>query len=322
LLEAGGDVAGYGLEPSISPSLYWQTGINKEIHSIIGDIRDRDKVIKAVTEIRPDIVFHLAAQPLVGLSYREPALTYDINIMGTVNILEALRLVPSVRSFLNVTTDKVYKNNEWYWGYRENESLCGFDPYSNSKSCSELVTVSYRNSFFSIDNSPAISTARSGNTIGGGDYAEGRILTDCVRAALEGKEIVLRNPNPIRPYLSILDCLKGYLLLVEKQSTDNSLAGEYNFGPDNENCITAGDLATLFCSVWGPEIRWKMQESENTFRESNFLKLDSSKAKALLGWEPIMSVKSSVEKLIEFEKCVTDEEKRICLKRQIYSYFH
>jgi CDP-glucose 4,6-dehydratase len=322
LLEAGGEVVGYGQEPSMSPSLYWQTGINEEIHSIIGDIRDRDKVIKAVAEIRPDIVFHLAAQPLVGLSYREPALTYDINIMGTVNILEALRFVPSVRSFLNVTTDKVYKNNEWYWGYRENENLCGLDPYSNSKSCSELVTVSYRNSFFNSGNSPAISTARSGNTIGGGDYAEGRLMTDCVRAALEGKEIILRNPYPIRPYLHILDCLWGYLLLAEKQMADRALAGEYNFGPYDGNCVTTGTLVELFCKTWGLDAHWKAQSSENTFREANFLKLDSSKAKTLLDWNPVLDIESSVKKTIEFEKCSTDEEKTLCLKRQLKSYFY
>jgi CDP-glucose 4,6-dehydratase len=322
LLHAGGDVIGYGLEPSTEPSLYLQTGINNKIHSIIGDIRDRDEVMKAVRETKPDIVFHLAAQPLVGFSYCEPALTYDINVMGTVNILDALRFTPSVCSFVNVTTDKVYENREWCWGYRENENLCGLDPYSNSKSCSELVTYSYRKSFFNNDNSPVVSTARSGNVIGGGDYAEGRIITACVQAALEGKEIILRNPHPIRPYLHILDCLWGYLLLAEKQSADKSLVGEYNFGPGDGNCVTAGTLAGLFCEIWGQGACWKAQDGQNIFREANFLKLDSSKVKASLGWESVLDITSSVKKAVEFEKCPTDKGKLFCLQQQIKTYFN
>jgi CDP-glucose 4,6-dehydratase len=321
LLESGSEVTGYGLEAPKTPSLYVKTGLDKYIHSITGDIRNRDKVVKAVTDAKPDIVFHLAAQPLVGLSYREPALTYDINVMGTVNILEALRLTASVRSIVNVTTDKVYENKEWCWGYRENENLCGLDPYSNSKSCSELVTFSYRKSFFKDENSVIISTARSGNVIGGGDYAEGRIVTDCVQAALERREIVLRNPYPIRPYLHVLDCLWGYLLLAEKQYTDRSFAGEYNFGPKDENCVTVGTLAELFCETWGQGIRWKIEDNKKTFREANFLKLDSSKAKLLLGWEPGLDIRSAIKEVIEFEKCITDEEKLSCLKNQIKMYF-
>jgi CDP-glucose 4,6-dehydratase len=321
LLESGSEVIGYGLETPKTPSLYVKTGLEKHIHSIIGDIRDRDKIIKAVVETRPDIVFHLAAQPLVGLSYSEPALTYDINVMGTVNILEALRLTPSVRSFVNVTTDKVYENKEWCWGYRENENLCGLDPYSNSKSCSELVTFSYRKSFFNDENSAIISTARSGNVIGGGDYAAGRIITDCVQAALEGREIILRNPYPIRPYLHILDCLWGYLLLAEKQCADKSLAGEYNFGPGDGNCVTTGTLAGIFCEIWGQDIRWKVEDNKHTFHEANFLKLDSSKAKALFGWEPSFGIRSAVKEVIEFEKCIADEEKLSCLRSQIRMYF-
>jgi CDP-glucose 4,6-dehydratase len=322
LLEAGSEITGYGLEAPETPSLYIKTGIDKHIHSIIGDIRDRDKVIKAVMETGPDIVFHLAAQPLVGLSYREPAPTYDINVTGTVNILEALRFTPSIRSFVNITTDKVYENKEWCWGYRENENLCGLDPYSNSKSCSEMVTFSYRKSFFNNEDSAVISTARSGNVIGGGDYAEGRIITDCVRATLEGKEIILRNPYPIRPYLHILDCLWGYLLLAEKQSCDRSLAGEYNFGPKDGNCVTSGTLAGLFCEIWGQKAFWRTENNKNTFREANFLKLDSSKAKALLDWEPVFDIRSAVKEVIEFEKCVTDGEKISCLKKQIRAYFN
>jgi CDP-glucose 4,6-dehydratase len=321
LVHAGGEVTGYGLEPTDSPFFYTQTDIEKNIHSIIGDIRERDKVINAVKEIKPDIVFHLAAQPLVRLAYRQPVLTYDINVMGTVHILEALRFTSSIRSLVNVTTDKVYENKEWLWGYRENDNLCGLDPYSNSKSCSELVTVSYRNSFFNTEESAAISTARSGNVIGGGDYAEDRIIPDCIRAAIAGKDITLRNPYPIRPYLHILDCLWGYLLLAEKQFASRSLAGEYNFGPDEKNCVSTGTLAELFCDTWGQNIHWNVQGAVDNFLEANFLKLDSAKAKDLLGWKPAWDIKTGLKKVVEFAKIKTDKGRQACIEDQIKSYF-
>jgi CDP-glucose 4,6-dehydratase len=224
LLHAGAEVTGYALEPPTEPSLFEQTGLKNKIHSVIGDIRDKEKLLQTVQELKPEFVFHLAAQPLVRLSYREPVMTYETNVMGTVYILEALRLSSPVKSFVNVTTDKVYENKEWHWGYRENENLCGYDPYANSKSCSELVTHSYRNAFFCNVDSPAISTVRSGNVIGGGDYSEDRIIPDCVRAVLAGKEIVVRNPHSIRPYQHVLDTLAGYLLLAAKQYRDKQFA--------------------------------------------------------------------------------------------------
>jgi CDP-glucose 4,6-dehydratase len=230
-LQAGAKVTGYALQPPTTPSLFSQTKTEKDIHSITGDIRDRDTLVKAVSNTKPDIIFHLAAQPIVRLSYREPAATYETNVMGTVNILEAVRLTSSIKSFVNITTDKVYENREWYWGYRENENLCGFDPYSNSKSCSELVTYSYRNSFFNTETSPAISTARSGNVIGGGDYAEDRIIPDCIRAVNEKKEIIVRNPCSTRPYQHVLECLSGYLVLAEKQCNDKPFKGRITLAP-------------------------------------------------------------------------------------------
>jgi CDP-glucose 4,6-dehydratase len=319
LLLAGADVAGFALEPK-KPSLFLQSGLGGRINSITGDIRDRDVLVQLVQNIKPDIIFHLAAQPLVRLSYREPAATYEINVMGTVNILEAIRLTPSVRSFVNITTDKVYENKEWYWGYRENENLCGLDPYSNSKSCSELVTYSYRKSFFDTENAPAISTARSGNVIGGGDYAEDRIIPDCVRAALEKKDIVLRNPCSIRPYQHILDCLSGYLILAKKQYDDKKFAGNYNFGPDEKSCVTTGQLAELFCDIWGNGICWKISPDEQLFYEANFLKLDCSKAKAILGWKSRWDIKMAVGKTVEFAKAATNEERLACLEEQIKNY--
>jgi len=320
LLQAGAEVTGYALEPPTTPSLFAQAKIEKDIHSIISDIRNRDALIKAVCDAKPDIAFHMAAQPLVRLSYREPAETYEVNIMGTVNILEAVRLTSSVKSFVNVTTDKVYENREWHWGYRENENLCGFDPYSNSKSCSELVTHSYRNSFFCDKDTTAISTARSGNVIGSGDYAEDRVIPDCVRAMEAKTEIVIRNPYSTRPYQHVLDCLSGYLLLAEKQYNDKTLEGAYNFGPDDESCVSTGKLAELFCEAWGSGASWSVQ-GDGGPHEANFLKLDCSKAKAVLGWKPRCDIKTAVEKTVEFAKYGTDDERLDCINEQIQEYF-
>jgi len=320
LLYAGADLTGYALESPTDPALFGQIGLEKKMRSVIADIRNRDNLIQVMCEVKPDIVFHLAAQPLVRRSYLEPALTYETNVMGTVNILEAVRLTSSVKSFVNVTTDKVYENKEWHWGYRENENLCGFDPYSNSKSCSELVTYSYCNSFFGDKDAPAISTARSGNVIGGGDYSDDRILSDCVRAAVTGKDIIVRNPCSIRPYQHVLDGLSGYFLLAEKQYLDKKFEGNYNFGPDDESCIPTGVLVELFCKAWGSGAAWRVQEN-NGPHEANFLKLDCSKAKAVLGWKPKWDIKTAVEKTVEFAKSKIDEEKIACVNRQINEYF-
>ena len=304
LILAGADVTGYSLEPPTIPSLFEQTKTAVQMNSITGDIRDGEKLKKALCDAQPDIVLHLAAQPIVRTSYKDPVGTYESNVMGTVNILEAVRACPSVKSFVNVTTDKVYLNKEWAWGYRENEELCGFDPYSNSKSCSELVTYSYRNSFFSEEGSPAISTARSGNVIGGGDYATDRIIPDCIRAVEDGKEIVLRNPNSTRPYQHVLECLRGYLTLAKAQYEDKSFTGSYNFGPDDESCVTTGNLATLFCENWGENAGWKNVSEANAPHEANFLKLDCSKSKTVLGWYPQWGIRTAIKKIVEWEKAV------------------
>jgi CDP-glucose 4,6-dehydratase len=320
LLYAGADLTGYALEPPENPALFRQTGLEKKMRSVIADIRNLDSLIQLMREVQPDIVFHLAAQPIVRLSYREPVETYETNVIGTVNILEAVRLTSSVKSFVNVTTDKVYENKEWYWGYRENENLCGFDPYSNSKSCSELVTYSYRNSFFYNKDAPAISTARSGNVIGGGDYSDDRIIPDCVRATSAGKDIIVRNPCSIRPYQHILECLSGYLLLAEKQYKDKTFEGAYNFGPDDESCVATGKLADLFCNAWGSHAAWRVQGDDGP-HEANYLKLDCSKAKATLNWKSKWDIKTAVEKTVGFAKSKTDEEKIDCINRQIKEYF-
>lgn len=305
MLLAGAEVTGYSLEPDSEISLFGQTNTAKQITHIIGDVRDADRLKKAMTDAEPDIVLHLAAQPIVRLSYKEPAATYETNVMGTVNILEAVRICKSVRSFVNITTDKVYRNKEWIWGYREDEELCGFDPYSNSKSCSELVTYSYRNSFFAEDDSPAISTARSGNVIGGGDYAPDRIIPDCIRSVEKGDEIIIRNPYSTRPYQHVLECLSGYLLLAQEQYKDKEkYAGSYNFGPDDTSCVTTGQLADLFCASWGRGAAWKNVSEKNAPHEANFLKLDNTKSKKVLGWKPYWNIKTAIEKITQWEQAV------------------
>lgn len=219
LANAGAVVTGYSLNPPTSPSLFEIAGIEQDVHSVIGDIRNYKALKAAFDEARPEIALHLAAQPIVRDSYKDPAYTYETNVMGTVNILECVRNSSCVKSFLNVTTDKVYLNKEWTWGYRENEELDGYDPYSNSKSCSELVTHSYKNSFFNDDH-VAISTARAGNVIGGGDFANDRIIPDCIRAAIKQEDIVVRNPFSTRPYQHVLEPLYAYLMIAAMQYQD------------------------------------------------------------------------------------------------------
>jgi CDP-glucose 4,6-dehydratase len=315
----GAEVVGYALPPATKLSLFDLTKDDNGLTSVIGDIRDRDVLISVMKAAKPDIVFHLAAQPLVRLSYKEPALTYETNVLGTVNVLEALRQIQTVRSFVNVTTDKVYENKEWLWGYRENENLCGYDPYSNSKSCSELVTYSYKNSFFGAPEAPAISTARSGNVIGGGDYSEDRIIPDCVRAALAGEQIIVRNPNSTRPYQHVLECLSGYLLLAKSQYLNNGLSGSYNFGPDEGSCVSTGRLVDLFCASW-EGASWRVQ-GDGGPHEANFLKLDCSKAKTALSWKPTWDIETAVSKTVEFARQKTADEQLKCMEKQIKEYF-
>lgn len=322
LILAGAKVTGYALEPPTTPSIFEQTKTATQMNSIIGDIRDKQKLCTALNEAEPEIVFHLAAQPLVRFSYEEPCLTYETNVMGTVHILEAVRQCSTVKSFLNVTTDKVYLNREWSWGYRENEELCGFDPYSNSKSCSELVTYSYKNSFFNSAKSPVVSTARSGNVIGGGDYADNRIIPDCVRAVKNGEKIIVRNPHSTRPYQHVLECLSGYLLLAELQYKNKDIASSYNFGPDDDSCVTTGELTDLFCKAWGSGATWKNVSEANAPHEANFLKLDSTKAKNVLGWKPHWSIRTAIEKIVEWEKCLQSGVSAAEITdRQIREYF-
>ena len=301
LVNAGAIVTGYSLEPPTDPNLFSLAGLEGKMTSIIGDVRDMDALKAAFDAARPEIVLHLAAQPIVRDSYRDPRYTYETNVMGTVNILECVRLSDCVKSVLNVTTDKVYKNNEWCWGYREDEPLDGFDPYSNSKSCSELVTHSYKNSFFT-DSRVAVSTARAGNVIGGGDFANDRIIPDCVRAMAAGRKIGVRNPYSTRPYQHVLEPLAVYLTIAQKQYEDASYQGYYNVGPDDCDCVTTGDLVDLFCKHWGEGAAWENQAEANAPHEANFLKLDCSKVKATFGWKPRWHMDECMEMVCRFSK--------------------
>lgn len=325
LLQMGAEVAGYALEPPTAPNLYSILELGKRMRTVIGDIRDLDKLHQVFVESRPEIVIHMAAQPIVRESYKNPVYTYDVNVMGTVNVLECVRLVDSVKSFVNVTTDKVYKNKEWEWGYRENEELNGFDPYSNSKSCSELVTESYGNSFFQ-NRDIAISTMRAGNVIGGGDFAIDRIVPDCVRAAIKHEDIVVRNPYSVRPYQHVLEPVMAYLLLAGKQYSDVKIAGNYNIGPDEQSCITTGELVSLFCKIWsdkfGEKINWVINYDGGP-HEASFLKLDCSRFKKRLSWNPQWGIEKAVEKSVEvYREYYQSGDAQKVVKSQIEDYMN
>ncbi|AFM01822.1 CDP-glucose 4,6-dehydratase [Desulfitobacterium dehalogenans ATCC 51507] len=316
---ANASVCGYALEPASRPNLFEKARISQEILSVIGDIRDLDYLKKCVEEFQPDIMVHMAAQPLVRESYNAPVYTYETNVMGTVHFLEAARQCRSVKSVLNVTTDKVYLNRETERGYVEHEPLDGFDPYSNSKSCSELVTHCYYHSFFQ-GQGVSVSTARSGNVIGGGDFAKDRIVPDCIRAIGSGEEIIVRNPHSIRPYQHVLEPLKVYLMILQKQYENPQYSGYYNVGPNEEDCITTGELVELFCRTWGVGASWKVQNDRGP-HEANLLKLDCTKLKKTFRWEPRWNIKQALEKTIEWTKTYfVEEDVTAIMDKQIREY--
>lgn len=319
LANAGAEVTGYSLVPPTCPSLYEIAKLDSDIHSVIADIRDYQTLKEAIDKVKPEIVLHLAAQPIVRDSYKDPRYTFETNVMGTVNILECIRQSDYVKSFLNVTTDKVYENKEWEWGYRENEPLDGFDPYSNSKSCSELVTHSYKNSFFA-DGSLPISTARAGNVIGGGDFAKDRIIPDCVRAAMVGKDIIVRNPYSTRPYQHVLEPLYAYLMIAAEQYNDHSKAGWYNVGPDDKDCFQTGALVDLFIKYWGNSVK-RIDRYDGGPHEANFLKLDCSKMKKSFGWKTRWNLEQAISKVVEWSKCwLENGDVRKCMDNQIEDF--
>lgn len=306
LVNAGAIVTGYALEPSTQPNLFSMAGLEGKMTYITGDIRNLEFLSQVFGEARPEIVIHMAAQPIVRIGYEQPVNTYETNIMGTVNLLECIRTaqVP-VRSAVNVTTDKVYQNKEWLWGYREDDSLDGYDPYSNSKSCSELVTHSYIRSFFS-QKETAVSTLRAGNVFGGGDFAQDRIIPDCVRAAQSGRPLVLRNPNSMRPYQHVLEPVFVYLMVAQRQYEDKHFAGCYNVGPDECDCITTIQLVKLFQQYWGEGFSWMSEPEKNAPHEDTILKLDCAKLKGTFGWHPRWHVEEAVEKTVDWTRAWLD----------------
>lgn len=333
LLELGAKVTGYALEPSTEPSLFSMLGMQQKINSIIGDIRDLEYLKQVFSKAEPEIVIHMAAQPLVRESYRDPIGTYSTNVMGTVNLLECVRHTSSIKSVINVTTDKVYRNNEWDKGYVESNYLDGYDPYSNSKSCSELVTHSYVQSFLETQGI-AVSTCRAGNVIGGGDYAIDRIIPDCVRAAISknekndfGKDIVVRNPYSTRPYQHVLEPLFAYLMIAMEQYQNPNLAGCYNVGPEDDSCVTTGELVTMFCDMWNQDIpieqepiEW-VNQSDGGPHEANFLKLDCTKLKQTFAWKPKWTIVQAIKNVVEWEKiCMIGGDISMCMMKQIEEY--
>ncbi len=322
LINAGANVFGYSLEAPTNPSLFELSKIEGQMASIIGDVRDYKHLKSVFDEFQPEIVMHLAAQPIVRDSYKNPLYTYETNVMGTVNVCECVRLTPSVKSFLNVTTDKVYLNDDVpNHPFREDEPLDGYDPYSNSKSCSELVTHSYKKSFFK-NMEVAVSTARAGNVIGGGDFANDRIIPDCIRAVEKGEDIIVRNPYSTRPYQHVLEPLYIYLEICEKQYKDRKFEGYYNVGPDDCDCVNTGDLVTLLCNKWGKDAKW-INKHDGGPHEAAFLKLDNQKIKDTFGWYPRWHINECMDKIVEFTKVYFDNKDSIPLEmdKEIKEFF-
>lgn len=303
LHELGARVTGFALAPPTDPSLFESCKLdNLLVKHHIGDIRDLDRLLDAMKQAQPDVVIHMAAQPLVRESYRNPIDTYSINVMGTVNLLEAVRHCPTVKAVLNVTTDKCYDNQEWVWGYRETEPLGGYDPYSSSKACSELVTSSYRNSFFGNDNVVAIATARAGNVIGGGDWAQDRLVPDCIRSLLENQTITIRNPKSIRPWQHVLEPLSGYLVLLQHLYVDGvKYADAWNFGPNDSDSRSVQWIVENMIRAWESPIEYIVDDGMHP-HEAHYLKLDCSKAYYQLGWQPKWNLSQTIKKIVSWTK--------------------
>ena len=316
---AGAQVVGYALEPPTDPNLFRINNAWKAVESVIGDVRNGSALADVMVRFSPEIVIHMAAQPLVRESYIDPVGTYETNVMGTVHVLEAVRGCSSVRSVLNVTTDKVYLNHEWSWGYREDDVLDGCDPYSNSKSCSELVTHSYTGSFLE-ESGIAVSTARAGNVIGGGDFSRDRIVPDCVRAALGGAPITIRNPRSTRPYQHVLEPLFAYLLIAISQMDNLAFSGAYNIGPGDEGCTTTEDVVRMFGDAWGEGFSWQVRPDGGP-REANFLKLDCSKIRSIFGWIPVCDIERAIEETVAWTRAwVEGCDMGPFMRKQVESY--
>lgn len=321
----GAKVTGYALNPSTEPNLFNLCSINKLIHSVIGDIRNSDLLYKTILQTDPDIIIHMAAQPLVGYSYENPAETYEINVMGTIYLLDSIRKAVregnKIKAVVNVTSDKCYENKEWPWGYRENDQLGGYDPYSNSKACSELITHSYRRAFFNPKDyhlhGVGLASARAGNVIGGGDWRSGRLIPDCVGALLKGEKIRIRNPKSIRPWQHVLEPLNGYLLLAEKLYLHGSNYAEaWNFGPKDDDAKTVEWIVRRICEKWGENSCYEV-DKRNHPHEAHYLKLDYSKAKLELGWGPKWTIDQAIDKVIDWVRAYSEKRdmREVCFKQ-------
>ena len=318
LLQSGASVSGCALEPPTDPGLFDILDLRERLgaHHHICDVRDLQALMDVFRKEQPEFVCHLAAQPIVRTSYEQPVYTYETNVMGTVNVLECIRLTDTVRSALMITTDKVYENLEDGRAYEEGDRLDGYDPYSNSKSCAELAVHSYKRSFLDARGIP-VSTARAGNVIGGGDFARDRILPDCVRSAEKGLPILVRNPFSTRPYQHVLEPLAVYLRILQAQEEHAEYAGYYNVGPDDRDCLETGHLAELFCGFWGEGQTWRDGSGGNGPHEANFLKLSNRKIKETFGWRPVWNVEEAVRRTVEWARA---EDKPACTRTQIREF--
>lgn len=321
LFRMGAHVTGYALDPPTTPSLFELARIGELVDSRIADVRDAEYLARTMAEATPEIVIHMAAQPLVRDSYKIPAETYAINVMGTVHMLEAVRQCPSVKAVINVTTDKCYENREWVWGYRENEAMGGFDPYSNSKGCSELVTAAYRNSFFNAQHGAAVATARAGNVIGGGDWATDRLIPDIVRSLMAGDPVRIRNPHAIRPWQHVLEPLSGYLRLAQAlYEHGEEFAEGWNFGPADADAKPVGWIVERMCELWGNGASYEIDGGDHP-HEAHYLKLDCSKARMRLGWQPRWDLEKALHKIIEWVILYSSSgDLQHCCLEQIESY--
>jgi CDP-glucose 4,6-dehydratase len=302
LQDMGAVVKGYALLPNTNPNLFTEAKVDQNMDSEIGDITDLNRIMDSMKAFDPEVLIHMAAQPLVRLSYQKPVLTYETNVMGTVNVLEAARKCSRLRAIVSVTTDKCYENREWSWGYRENESMGGHDPYSSSKGCSELVISAYRNSFFSNNNSPFIASARAGNVIGGGDWSNERLIPDILKAFEKNEPVIVRNPHATRPWQHVLEPLSGYLVLAQHLfEYGGDFAEGWNFGPKDEDCKPVSWILEKMVSYWGKEASWLLDKNDNP-HEAGYLKLDCSKAAIHLNWFPKWSLKYTLESIINWHQ--------------------